>query len=268
MCVWRAGNTLLRLLLLPRSPSISFFVAVPAHTGFPLLSMCYCVYIRCVRALSPALLLCFFFLLSFCLLSRPTRETVASLTAALLYPVNWLTENVGWELVCALDLPVFCVCCCSGGGESREGPYTHLTTFSFLPPPPYSSSDFTWSVDGRNKKKTRAPVEWEGAEREKRIVASPDRRASPPKLLSSRCCLLQHLLLLLLLARVFSLISLFHSGNTPRTPDIGAPSLITELGCLFGSFFLWFLSFSDNVEITPFLSSRLLELTENHRNLS
>ena len=130
------------------------------------------------------------------------------------------------------------MCCCSGGGESREGPYTHLTTFSFLSPPPYSSSDFTWSVDGRNKKKTRAPVEWEGAEREKRIVASPDRRASPPKLLSSRCCLLQHLLLLLLLARVFSLISLFHSGNTPRTPDIGAPSLVTELGCLFLSFFM------------------------------
>ena len=120
MCVWRAGNTLLRLLLLPRSPSISFFVAVPAHTGFPLLSMCYCVYIRCVRALSPALLLCFFFLLSFCLLSRPTRETVASLTAALLYPVNWLTENVGWELVCALDLPVFCVCVAVQVGASRE----------------------------------------------------------------------------------------------------------------------------------------------------
>ena len=140
---------------------------------------------------------------------------------------------------CALLIYLYFVCVAVQVGASREkGHILIWPHFLFFPPPPHSSSDFTWSVDGRNKKKTRAPVEWEGAEREKRIVASPDRRASPPKLLSSRCCLLQHLLLLLLLARVFSLISLFHSGNTPRTPDIGAPSLITELGCLFGSFFM------------------------------
>ena len=140
---------------------------------------------------------------------------------------------------CALLIYLYFVCVLlfRWGRVERRAIYSSDHIF-FSSPPPYSSSDFTWSVDGRNKKKTRAPVEWEGAEREKRIVASPDRRASPPKLLSSRCCLLQHLLLLLLLARVFSLISLFHSGNTPRTPDIGAPSLVTELGCLFLSFFM------------------------------
>lgn len=160
------------------------------------------------------------------------------------------------EWSCALDLPVFFFV---QVGASRGGHILIWPHFSFL----FFSLFFflrrRWTKKRKRKKRRRKRGSPENGRGPRLETSRQTKCSGTTKLPSSRCCLLQHLLCVC--ARV-SLISLFHSGNTPPTLKHWLPLTPNNLLlCLrfffrrccvrFFSLLIESASMVDNVEITP-----------------